>query len=213
MLSLCQLQKSKEVLIPTFLPLLSCRCSPCRAGEAVHPEVAAVLRPLRFCLRPTERSEMEGGKEGGTERDGGVHHPQQERDHGAHLPRSGSHGQYLNTFNYTLWFVSDKVIKPSSQSLIFIYFELSNWAFWFCFQSSDLIHVYMLTIRNECSISVLLCKCKLFLSRPKCLHGPAKTTFSSVSWCIKQNSFVFLLCIKNIIPIIPVSYKWRLLLI
>lgn len=89
-------------LIPASLSSLYCRCSPCRAGETVHPEAAAVLRPLRFCLGPTERSEMEGGEKGGSERDGGVHHPQQERHHGAYLPRGGSHGQYINKSNIAL---------------------------------------------------------------------------------------------------------------
>lgn len=88
--------------------LLYCRCSPCRAGETVHPEAAAVLRPLRFCLGPTERSEMEGGEKGRSERDGGVHHPQQERHHRAYLPRGGSHGQYLNILSYRHEFVIDK---------------------------------------------------------------------------------------------------------
>lgn len=37
---------------------------------------------------------MEGGETGGAERDGGVHHPQQECHHRTHLPRGGSHGQY-----------------------------------------------------------------------------------------------------------------------
>lgn len=36
---------------------------------------------------------MEGSEAGSAERDGGVHHPQQECHHGAHLPRSGAHGQ------------------------------------------------------------------------------------------------------------------------
>lgn len=74
---------------------LSRRCSPSRAGEALYPEAAAVLRPIRFCFRPSERSEMEGGEAGGAERDGRVHHSQQERHHRTHLPRGGSHGQYL----------------------------------------------------------------------------------------------------------------------
>lgn len=36
---------------------------------------------------------MEGSEAGSAERDGGVHHPQQECHHRAHLPRSGAHGQ------------------------------------------------------------------------------------------------------------------------
>lgn len=45
---------------------------------------------------------MEGGETGGTKRDGGVHHPQQERHHRTHLPRGGSHGQYLEGLNNKL---------------------------------------------------------------------------------------------------------------
>lgn len=76
-----------------FLFLFSCRCGSSRTGEAVHPEAAAVLRPLRLPLWPPEWPEMEGGEAGGPERDGRVHHPQQERHHGAHLPGGGAHGQ------------------------------------------------------------------------------------------------------------------------
>lgn len=39
---------------------------------------------------------MEGGETSRAERDGGVHHPQQERHHRTDLPRSGSHGQYYS---------------------------------------------------------------------------------------------------------------------
>lgn len=67
----------KHLLIP---PLIR-RRSPCGAGEAVHPEAAAVLRPLRLRCGPPKRSKMEGGEAGGSERDGGVHHPQQECHH------------------------------------------------------------------------------------------------------------------------------------
>lgn len=77
-------------------PRSPCRRPPCRAGEAVRPEVAAVLRPLRLRLRPAERPEMEGGETCGAERDGGAHHPQQERHHRSHLPRGGPRGQYLS---------------------------------------------------------------------------------------------------------------------
>lgn len=83
-----------DLLIFTLLPFLSARCSPCRAGEALYPEVATVLCTLRFCVGPTERPEMEGGETGGAERDGGVHHSQQECHHRTHLPRGGSHGEY-----------------------------------------------------------------------------------------------------------------------
>lgn len=78
----------KHLLIPLIR-----RCPPRGAGEAVRPEATAVLRALRLRLGPPERSKMEGGETGGSERDGGVHHPQQERHHRAHLPRGGSHGQ------------------------------------------------------------------------------------------------------------------------
>lgn len=81
---------------------VSRRRSACRAGEAVHPEVAAVLRPLWFRLGPAERPEMEGGETGGAERNGGVHHPQQERHHRAYLSRGGSHGQYLGRLSW-IW--------------------------------------------------------------------------------------------------------------
>lgn len=37
---------------------------------------------------------MEGSEAGSAERNGGVHHPQQERHHRAHLPRGGAHGQW-----------------------------------------------------------------------------------------------------------------------
>lgn len=79
----------------TFL-LVFPRCPPRGRGEALHPEAASVLRPLRLHLRPSERPEMEGGEAGGAERDGGVHHPQQERHHRAHLPGGGSYGQCEN---------------------------------------------------------------------------------------------------------------------
>lgn len=69
---------------------------------------------------------MEGGETGGTERDGGVHHPQQERHHRTYLPRGGSHGQYLNRLSYGLEFVIDKVKKKKKEFLILFYFELSN---------------------------------------------------------------------------------------
>ena len=70
------------------------RRSPGGAGEAVHPEAPAVLRPLRLPVRPTERPEMEGGEARGAERDGRVHHAQPQRHHGAHLPRGGAHGEF-----------------------------------------------------------------------------------------------------------------------
>lgn len=69
------------------------RRSPSRAGEAVHPEAASVLRPLRLRLGPPEWPKMEGGEASRSERDGGIHHPQQECHHRAHLPRSSSYGQ------------------------------------------------------------------------------------------------------------------------
>lgn len=68
------------------------RCGSGRAGEALHPEAAAVLRSLRLPVRPAQRPEMEGSEAGGAERNGGVHHPQQECHHRAHLPRGGAHG-------------------------------------------------------------------------------------------------------------------------
>ena len=78
---------------PSLLPSSRCRRSSGGAGEALHPEAASVLRPVRLCLGPAERPEMEGGEAGGAQRDGGVHHPQQECYHRAHLPRGGAHGQ------------------------------------------------------------------------------------------------------------------------
>lgn len=80
-------------VVHLWVPPLFRRRSPRGAGEAVHPEAAAVLRPLRLRFGPPERPKMEGSETGGSERDGGVHHPQQERGHRAHLPRGGSHGQ------------------------------------------------------------------------------------------------------------------------
>lgn len=68
------------------------RCGSGGAGEALHPEAAAVLRSLRLPVRPAQRPEMEGSEAGGAERNGGVHHPQQECHHRAHLPRGGAHG-------------------------------------------------------------------------------------------------------------------------
>ena len=76
-----------------FPPCSPCRCSPGRAGEALPPEAAAVLRPLRLPVRPVERPKMEGSEACGAQRDGGVHHAQQERHHRAHLPGGGAHGE------------------------------------------------------------------------------------------------------------------------
>ena len=40
---------------------------------------------------------MEGGEACGAERDGRVHHPQQERHHRARQPRGGAHGECQQT--------------------------------------------------------------------------------------------------------------------
>lgn len=77
--------------LPPFLSRLL-RCGSGGAGEALHPEAATVLRSLRLPVRPAQRPEMEGSEAGGAERNGGVHHPQQECHHRAHLPRGGAHG-------------------------------------------------------------------------------------------------------------------------
>lgn len=76
-----------------FSSCLLLRCGPRRAGEALHPEATTVLRSLRLPVRPAERPEMEGSEAGGAERNGGVHHPQQECHHRAHLPGGGAYGQ------------------------------------------------------------------------------------------------------------------------
>lgn len=86
-----------------FHPLCFLRCGPRRAGEALHPEATTVLRSFRLPVRPTERPEMEGSQAGGAERNGGVHHPQQECHHRAHLPRGGAHGQW-SWRGLSLWF-------------------------------------------------------------------------------------------------------------
>ena len=52
-----------------------------------------MLRPLRLPVRPSERPEMEGSEARCAQRDGGVHHAQPERHHGAHLPGGGAHGE------------------------------------------------------------------------------------------------------------------------
>lgn len=75
-------------LSPSFF-----RCGPCGTGEALHPEAATVLCSFRLPVRPFEWPEMEGSEAGGSERNGGVHYPQQECHHRAHLPGGGSHGQ------------------------------------------------------------------------------------------------------------------------
>ena len=80
----------KPHIFPSLCPV---RCGPRRAGEALHPEATTVLRSFRLPVRPAERPEMEGSEAGGAERDGGVHHPQQECHHRAHLPGGGAHGQ------------------------------------------------------------------------------------------------------------------------
>ena len=80
-------------LYPVFSPLCLLRCRSCWAGEALHPEATTVLRSLWLPVRPAEWPEMERSEACSAERDGGVHHPQQECNHRAHLPRGGAHGQ------------------------------------------------------------------------------------------------------------------------
>ena len=73
-----------------------CRCAQPRAGGAVHPEVAAVLRRLRL-HGPRGRPQGEGDQEGDPERGCGLHHGGPRRPHGGRLPGDNSNGQYHAT--------------------------------------------------------------------------------------------------------------------
>lgn len=64
---------------------------------------------------------MEGGEAGGVERDGGVHHPQQERHHRAHLPRGGAHGECQQTD----WKRVDE--SPLRPTLAGVYMAVLSW--------------------------------------------------------------------------------------
>lgn len=90
---LCYPSSTSTYFVPP-ISLFLLRCGPCRAREALHTEATAVLCSFRLPVRPAEWPEMEGGEAGGAERNGGVHHPQQECHHRAHLPGGGAHGQW-----------------------------------------------------------------------------------------------------------------------
>lgn len=105
-------------LLCVFLPCW-CRCAPSRAGESVCAEAAPVLCALWLRIRSTERPEMEGGEAGGTQRDGGIHHTQQECHHWAHLPGGGAHGEFI-----TIVYVFDQYQDQKYQTdRFFFYFK------------------------------------------------------------------------------------------
>ena len=56
---------------------------PRRPRGAFDPEDPTMLRPLRLCVRPPLRPEVEGGEASGVAGDGGVRHPEQGGAHRA----------------------------------------------------------------------------------------------------------------------------------